>query len=296
MDVDNVMSPDPRTAPNGLQVISYPLGLSSCTIRVIECGEGPDAVVLLHGTGSRADRWRRNIPGLAAAGLHVYAIDFPGHGFATKSADFEYSTPAFADVVHQMLRKLDIAEPTLVGTSMGGHVAAYLTVASDVRVRALGLVGTTGVVPVQREVTTVERIRSTSLNGIADKLRFLLYDHSLITDAWVREESWINSSPGAADALERTAEYVADKADADLVGDRLARADVPIILFWGADDKWVAPAIGHRIREELLPGAPMVLLKRAGHAPYYERPDAFNQALIEFMSAPEKYGSKVKTV
>jgi 2-hydroxy-6-oxonona-2,4-dienedioate hydrolase len=296
MDADDVVGPEPRTARNGLQVISYPLGLSSCIIRVIECGEGPRAVVLLHGTGSRADRWRRNIPGLAAAGLHVYAIDFPGHGFATKSADFEYSTPAFADVVHQMLRKLEIAEPTLVGTSMGGHVAAYLTVTSDVRVRALALVGTTGVVPVQREVTTVGRIRSTSLSGIADKLRFLLYDHSLITDAWVREESWINSSPGAAEALERTAEYVTDKADADVIGDRLARADVPIILFWGAEDKWVAPAVGHRIREELLPGAPMVLLERAGHAPYYERPDAFNAALIEFLSAPEKFGSELKTL
>jgi pimeloyl-ACP methyl ester carboxylesterase len=284
-----------NTASNGLPVISYPLGLPSCTIRVIECGEGPGAVVLLHGTGSRADRWRRNIPGLAAAGLHVYAIDFPGHGFATKSADFEYSTPGFADVVHQMLRKLEIAEPTLVGTSMGGHVAAYLTVMSDVRVHALGLVGTTGVVSVQRDVTTtVGRIRDTSLSGIAAKLKFLLYDHSLVTDAWIREESWINSSPGAADALERTAEYVNGKTDADLIGDRLARADVPIILFWGAEDKWVPPAVGHRIREELLHSAPMVLLERAGHAPYYERPDAFNQALVEFLSAPEKYGSEVR--
>jgi pimeloyl-ACP methyl ester carboxylesterase len=40
----------------------------------------------------------------------------------------------------------------------------------------------------------------------------------------------------------------------------------------------------------------MVLLERAGHAPYYERPDAFNQSLIEFLSAPEKYGSEVRTV
>jgi pimeloyl-ACP methyl ester carboxylesterase len=264
---------------------------------VIECGEGPRAVVLLHGSGSRADRWRRNIPGLAAAGLHVYAIDFPGHGFATKSADFDYSTPAFADVVHQMLRKLEITEPALAGTSMGGHVAAYLTVMSDVRVRALALVGTTGVVSVQRDVTTtVGRIRDASLGGVATKLKFLVHDQNLVTDAWVREESWINSSPGAADALERTAEYVGGKADADLIGDRLARADVPVILFWGAEDKWVPPAIGHRIREELLPGAPMVLLERAGHAPYYERPDAFNQALIEFLSAPEKYGSEVRTV
>jgi pimeloyl-ACP methyl ester carboxylesterase len=253
-------------------------------------------VVLLHGTGSRADRWRRNIPGLAAAGLHVYAIDFPGHGFASKAADFEYSTPSFAEVVHQMLRKLEIAEPTLVGTSMGGHVAGYLTVMSNVRVHALALVGTTGVVSMQRGAATVGRIRDTSPSGIAAKLEFLLYDHSLITDAWVREESWINSSPGAADALELTADYVARKADADLIGDRLARADVPIILFWGADDKWVAPAIGHRIREDVLPGAPMVLLERAGHAPYYERPDAFNQALVEFLSAPGKYGSEVKTV
>ena len=41
-------------------------------------------VVLVHGTGGRADRWVRNIDAVASSGLHVYAVDLPGHGFASK--------------------------------------------------------------------------------------------------------------------------------------------------------------------------------------------------------------------
>src|SRR5579862_9816819 len=103
------------------RTIAYPLGLGGATIRVLECGEGEDHVVLLHGSGSRADRWRRNLPGLAAAGKHGYALDLPGHGFATKSEDFDYTTPSFAGVVRDALDALGIGSPVLVGTSLGGH-------------------------------------------------------------------------------------------------------------------------------------------------------------------------------
>src|SRR5215469_8410222 len=97
-----------RTAavqPGGM-VISYPLGVGSCTIRVIEAGAGGDAVVLLHGSGSRAGRWRRNLAGLSSAGYHVYALDFPGHGFASKKPDLDYSTVGFATVVANAMEVL----------------------------------------------------------------------------------------------------------------------------------------------------------------------------------------------
>lgn len=276
-------------------MISYPLGAGQATIRVIEAGDGDDAIVLLHGSGSRADRWRRNLPGLAGAGYHAYALDFPGHGFATKSPDADYSTPGLAAVVAQALDTLRIARPVLVGTSLGGHVAAYLAVRARLAVRALALVGSVGIVPVQRDISsTVGRISDVSDVGIEGKLRFLVHDQSLVTPEWVREERWFNSSPGAQAALAKTTRAVA--ADADLVGAELAAAGIPILLVWGEQDRWVPPEVGHRIRSEVLSQAPLVLIARAGHAPYYERPDAFNEALVSFLADPPGSGSEVTTV
>jgi 2-hydroxy-6-oxonona-2,4-dienedioate hydrolase len=276
-------------------VISYPLGVGQRVIRVIEAGTGDDAIVLLHGSGSRADRWRRNLPGLADAGYHVYALDFPGHGFATKDPDADYSTPGLAAVVAGALDALRIARPVLAGTSLGGHVAAYLAVRNQLSVRALALVGSVGIVPVKRDIeSTVGRIHDVSDAGVAGKLKFLVYDESLVTPEWVREEQWFNSSPGAQTALEKTARSVA--GDTDVVGTGLAELGIPIVLMWGEQDRWVPPAVGHRIRSEVLHQAPLVLVARAGHAPYFERPDAFNNALISFLADPAGFGSDVTTV
>lgn len=276
------------------KTIAYPLGLGSCTIRVLESGEGDDHVVLLHGSGSRADRWRRNLPGLAAAGKHVYALDFPGHGFASKAADFEYSTPSFAGVVEEAIGELGIDRPVVVGTSLGGHVAAHLAVESRVPVRAVGLVGSTGIVPIERqESTTVGRITDLSDAGVRDKLEFLMYDDRFVTDAWVREERRINSSPGAQEALAKTANYVAKRTDDDLVGGRIAASTVPVIVFWGRDDEWISVEVGRQIRDTVLTRAPLVILRRAGHAPYYERPAVFNECLVTFLATPVAYGSEM---
>src|SRR5579862_1653995 len=276
------------------RTIAYPLGLGGATIRVLECGEGEDAVVLLHGLGSRADRWRRNLPGLAAAGKHVYALDFPGHGFASKAADFDYSTPGFANVVAEALRELGVANPVVVGTSLGGHVAAYLAIVSEVPVRALGLVGTTGIVPIERDTsTTTGRVTELSDAGVRGKLEFLMDDDRLVTDAWVREERRINTSPGAQEALARAAKYVAESTNDHLVGDRLASSAIPVIVFWGGNDTWIAPAVGRQIKSEVLTKAPLVILRRTGHAPYYERPHVFNDCLVTFLSDPAGYGAEV---
>lgn len=253
--------------------------------------------MLLHGSGSRADRWAENLPGLGAAGKHVYAIDFPGHGFASKRPDFHYTAPSFAEVIRQAMDRLGVERPTIVGTSLGGHVAAYVAVELGVPVKALALVGSTGIVDIQREAsTTVGRITELTEAGVRGKLEMLMFHHELVTDAWVKEELRINSSPGAQEALMKTADYVARGTDQHLVGKRLATAGIPVMLFWGAEDRWIDPAVGRRIRSEVLPMSPLVILRHAGHAPYRERPHVFNDCLITYLEAPAEYGSEVTII
>jgi len=52
---------------------------------------------------------------------------------------------------------------------------------------------------------------------------------------------------------------------------------------------------GHRTAS-LMPEAPLVLLDRASHAPYYERPEAFNDVLTDYLSDPKGYGAGVREV
>src|SRR5438067_5832782 len=64
----------------------------------------------------------------------------------------------------------------------------------------------------------------------------------------------------------------------------LHRIDVPTLLIWGAEDGLVPPAFGEAYRA-LIPGATLVVLPAAGHAPFDEQKDAFLAAFSEFIGA-----------
>jgi pimeloyl-ACP methyl ester carboxylesterase len=61
----------------------------------------------------------------------------------------------------------------------------------------------------------------------------------------------------------------------------LHRIDIPTLLLWGENDGLVPPRFGHAYRE-LIPNAELVVIPRAGHAPFEEQPDAFLDAFGTF--------------
>ena len=57
------------------------------------------------------------------------------------------------------------------------------------------------------------------------------------------------------------------------------------MLVWGAADGLVPPKFGEAYRA-LIPGARLVLLPDAGHAPFDEQKDAFLAAFLGFVGPP----------
>lgn len=267
-------------------MIEYPLGVDGVLTRVIETtGAGPH-LVLVHGVGARADRWQRNIEPLADAGFHVSALDLPGHGFAAKGAGFDYSIAGWSRFLEGFLDHQGIDHVVLVGTSLGGHVSAELACRAPERVEALVLVGSIGLVPwgEERRHASRERLRDTSLEGIARKLRLVLHDPDLVDDDWIEEEYRINNSPGAAESFAAVAEYFAERLDDDIVGERLGTLDdgPPVMLVWGAEERAVPVEVGEQAHA-MIPGSELRLIADAAHAPYYEQPEAFNDLIVEFL-------------
>lgn len=267
-------------------MISYLYGVDGITIRVIEHGSGDNVSLLLHGVGARADRWRHNVSSLADAGLHVYAIDLPGHGFSDKGS-FDYSVNGYASLVLHFLDSVGAERCVLIGTSLGGHIQAAVTCRDPARVAALVMVGTLGITPLgeQGRQAVANSLLDVSPDGIRAKLNRVIHDPGLVTGDWVREESLINGSPGASSAFAALAEYFRRRIDEDLVGERLARlAELPpVLLVWGAEDVIVPPVIGQASRHALGGDVPLVLIPNTSHAPYLEDPELFNNAVLTFL-------------
>jgi pimeloyl-ACP methyl ester carboxylesterase len=270
-------------------VIAYPLGVGGTRTRVLEAGVGVRALVLVHGLGARADRWRANLDALGDAGYHGYALDLPGHGFADKGDGFPYGTPGFADLVRGAMDALGVGEAALIGTSLGGHVAAWLACQAPERVRALVLVGAVGLSPLgaPERAAIARNVRETSRTGIEGKLRYVLCDHTLITPAWIEEEHRINTSPGAAEAFDRLGRYFLEPDGIVRHGvvERLAplARRIPTLLVWGKEDASVPLSVGEQ-SAAMLGGVPLVAIDGAGHLPYLERAGEFNRAVLDFLA------------
>jgi pimeloyl-ACP methyl ester carboxylesterase len=270
-------------------VISYPLRVASARTRVLEAGVGDAALLLLDGVGARADRWRHNLLPLAAAGFHVYAVDFPGHGFAEKGGAPDYSVAGFARFVREVMDELGLSRVSIIGTSLGAHVAARVAVEDPARVDRVVLVGPMGLAPVGWEARQqlAAAVVETSREGIGRKLRALVHDDDLVTESWIEEEWRINNSAGAAEALSRLASYFEERIDDDVIGSALRRSapHVRTLLVWGSHDVLVPTALAHEVLAVLPPATDLVTIEGAGHAPYLERPERFNAAVVEFLTA-----------
>jgi pimeloyl-ACP methyl ester carboxylesterase len=65
----------------------------------------------------------------------------------------------------------------------------------------------------------------------------------------------------------------------------LGGQDRPVLLLWGREDQTV-PFDHSQFAREAMPQAEFHAIERAGHIPHYERPEAVNPILIDFLQPP----------
>jgi 2-hydroxy-6-oxonona-2,4-dienedioate hydrolase len=267
-------------------MFSYPKLVGQTLTRVIQSGLDGSPVVFIHGTAARADRWIHNLEPVADAGFRAYAIDLPGHGLSAKDPDFNHSVPAYAEFLEQFLDDFAGEKVTLIGTSLGGHVAATCAINRPERIGRLMLVGSMGLVPVGEE--TRLRIQGGATNqtreAVIQKLHRVIADPSLITEDLIEEEFAMNNSAGATGSFQKLGRYIARDLDSDVVGGKLNSlpSDIPIHLVWGTEDKTVGPAIGTAAHDSIK-RSKLSLIEGAAHTCYFEKPDEFNRILAAFI-------------
>lgn len=130
-------------------------------------GSGP-ALLLIHGIGDNSSTWNDVIPVLAQH-YTVIAPDLLGHGRSDKPRA-DYSVPAFANGMRDLLVVLGIGKVTVVGHSLGGGVAMQFCYQFPRFVERLVLVAAGGVtrevnpalrlitLPVVNEILTLIRV------------------------------------------------------------------------------------------------------------------------------------------
>jgi pimeloyl-ACP methyl ester carboxylesterase len=272
-----------------------PIDLPLYVTEVVREHEVPSdpAFLLVHGFGGSSYTWHAWRGALAERG-RVLQVDLKGFGKAPKPDDGRYRTTDLAELLVELVRRLDLTRLTLVGHSLGGGLSLMTTLRlldlGEPRLERLVLVGAAAYpqklppfVPLSRlgvvgrlavDMVGAERI----VRGV---LRSIVYDSASVTDAQVAAYAAALATPeGVRAAMEVGRSIVPDELDA--LTRRYPEIDVPVLLLWGRQDSVVPLWVGERLAEEL-PDARLVVLPECGHLPPEEHPATSLQHLLDFL-------------
>jgi pimeloyl-ACP methyl ester carboxylesterase len=248
-------------------------------------GAGPP-LVLLHGLGLDWRCWRPVLPALERE-HDVLALDLPGFGAAAPLPRGTPPTPArLADAVEAELDALGIPPAVLVGNSLGGWVALELARRGRaVRVVALSPAGLEA--PPGRAyllaINEAMRLRARALAPLG-RLATATSAGRVFALAGLRARPWRVGSREAAEDVATFAHAPAFHSTllATTTGAVPAGLDeirVPVRIAVGRLDVllgvWTAPRFS-----TLLPDAEIVGLRRAGHVPMHDDPEAVARVIL----------------
>lgn len=253
-------------------------------IHYVEAGSGP-AVVLLHGLGADYTTWLPTIPVLAPH-FHVYALDQIGFGNSDKPM-IPYRPRTLVDFLTKFLDQIGIDKAILVGSSLGGWTAAAFTLDHPARVDKLVLVGAAGIAPRLWNGPTWDRewldqLNPSTLAGYRQLLGMAFYNKQMLTDEFIVQ--------GFARKLKINDGYTISRfldsfeRGEDMLDERLKTIKAPTLVLWGAEDELVPLGSG-KVLAGAIPGAQMMIFDRCGHILQNDCPEAFNEALLKFLSA-----------
>jgi 2-hydroxy-6-oxonona-2,4-dienedioate hydrolase len=242
-------------------------------------------VVPLHGIGASAERWSHVIPGLLKKqkNLRVIVPDIIGFGYSDKPRDVDYTIDFF---VHSFLKpfldKLGISEATIIGSSLGGQIAAEFAIEHKDMVEDLVLVSPAGMM--RNSNQTLDKYIAAALNPdpkfeeVYEAFAEMVYDPSVVDEESVIDFMNRMRLPNAKNALTSTLVNMKGAGRRLEESDRLSSITAPTLIIWGANDRVIPIDYSHGFRIAI-PNNMFVVINQCGHTPHYETPDIFNQKI-----------------
>jgi pimeloyl-ACP methyl ester carboxylesterase len=263
--------------------------ISGRRVNYVDIGQG-DPVVLVHGLGGCWQNWLENIPRISQE-RRVVALDLPGFAYSEMPTE-EISISGYGACVNELCERLDLESIGLVGNSMGGFVAAETAIAFPERVDRLVLCAAAGI-----STTSMRRAPAVTFYNVVRALaRFtVVQENRLLSRPVLRH--WALSfvarhptrikvdlalemargawSDGLMPALEAILSYD--------FRDRLPDIGAPTLVVWGGEDMLVPTKDADEF-ERLIPDCRKVVMEDTGHVPMIERPETFNELLLDFLA------------
>jgi len=261
----------------------------------LRAGRTGSALVLLHGgsADSASLSWRPSMD-LFSCSHRVFAPDLPGYGSSAKP-DLNYTVEYYTRFLSHFVQQLGLEERfSLVGLSMGGHIAGSFALQFPSLVEKLVLANSAGLgtqwhwqllaklmVKMPRLHNRVREMGNRQTMKLS--LGKIVHNLEVITDDLIDEISKNVAARGAGRAwrsyLENEMNWSGFRNN---LLDRLSEITQPTLIIHGSKDRLI-PVRWATKAHQLIPDSRLCILEQCGHWPQRENSFEFHKAVMEFL-------------
>jgi pimeloyl-ACP methyl ester carboxylesterase len=251
-------------------------GLPGVRLWYVDSGGSGEPVVFMHAATGSVRVWGYQIPAFTEAGYRFIAYDRRGWGRSVIDPTGVQPGTA-ADDLLALMNHLGVDRFHLVGTAAGGFGSFDFALSFPQRLRSLVVANSIGGVQDEDFLELGRRIRPPQFAALPPEVRELGPSYRAGnpegTRRWVELEHVSRPAGPAAPAQTRRNAMTLSL---------LEKITVPTLLITGGADLYAPPPV-MRLFAARIRSSEFVVVPEAGHSTYWEQPDVFNRAVIDFI-------------
>ena len=242
--------------------VNMKINVKDIEVNYIQYGKGKD-LVLLHG-------WGQNIEMMKPLGdrlekdYRITIIDLPGFGCSDEPKKV-YSVLDYCDVVEEVLKKLKVNNPTMIGHSFGGRVSIVYASRNDVS--KLILFGSPCIRHEEKLSLKVRTLKALKKVPGLNKLEGFAKKH-------IGSRDYKNAS-------EMMRKILVETVNMDLT-EYAKKIDTPTLLIWG-DNDLEEPVENAKELEGIMKDAGLIVFPNSSHYAYLENINQVVKIIKEFV-------------
>jgi pimeloyl-ACP methyl ester carboxylesterase len=235
-------------------------------------GDGPPLVLMHPATGS-ALIWGYQQPVFAKAGYRVIAYSRRGHH---NSEPVPQENPGIAsEDLHNLIQFLGIQKFHVVASAAGCSVTIDYALSHPDRLHSIVLASGIGGVRDPEYLALSEGLRPKRFAEMPSDFRELGPSYRAANPEGVKR--WLELEHKAV-----TGNRLGQKPANEVTWTKLQKMPVPTLLLTGDADLYSPPAVKQMFARHI-PNSELVIVPEAGHSSYWEQPEIFNKAVLDFI-------------
>ena len=249
-------------------------------IRYLESKNSKKTLVLIHGLGASAERWDQVIP-LFSDYFHVVVPDLIGFGYSDKPL-VDYTPEFFSNFLEKFFAATNIQHPHLIGSSLGGQIAAEYASSHPDNTEKLILVSPAGIMKQSTPALDAYIMAALYPNEQSAKNAFEMMEgsgkdvHDKIVNGFIERMRL----PNAKLAFMST---VLGLKNSEIITSKLQTISTPSLIIWGSEDP-VIPISYANDFVSAIQDCQFFRMDGCGHTPYVQDPHWFTSLVLEFLS------------